>query len=51
METAILDDCDFDLLEERSRALGVNLMIGSSDETPGGLPPRRRTRPLRLSGP
>jgi nitrogenase molybdenum-iron protein alpha/beta subunit len=29
--TAILDDCDFDLLEERCRTLGANLMIGSSD--------------------
>ncbi|SHH99758.1 nitrogenase cofactor biosynthesis protein NifB [Sporobacter termitidis DSM 10068] len=27
----VLDDCDFDLLENHAKALGVNLMIGSSD--------------------
>lgn len=30
-DTVILDDCDFDLLESKSKELGVNIMIGSSD--------------------
>jgi nitrogenase molybdenum-iron protein alpha/beta subunit/MoaA/NifB/PqqE/SkfB family radical SAM enzyme len=30
-KTVILDDCDFDLLEQHAKELGVNLMIGSSD--------------------
>jgi nitrogenase molybdenum-iron protein alpha/beta subunit/MoaA/NifB/PqqE/SkfB family radical SAM enzyme len=30
-KTAILDDCDFDLLESCAGELGVNIMIGSSD--------------------
>ncbi len=30
-ETVILDDCDFDRMEQESERLGVNVLIGSSD--------------------
>jgi nitrogenase molybdenum-iron protein alpha/beta subunit/MoaA/NifB/PqqE/SkfB family radical SAM enzyme len=30
-DAVILDDCDFDLLEEHAKTLGVNIAIGSSD--------------------